>query len=167
MHFTHAVPNSDSSRTETKTFFRGIDVNRPPSTAEYGEEDAGVSSPNSTVSSSTGKRSEREEETDPQGSRGISDDEDGDNSRKKLRLSKDQSAILEETFKDHSTLNPVKFSSFYLFSHSRKSLVFSRENKRLKESDLWKREKRLPEHSHFFFYIYYYYCFWLVNKCNH
>lgn len=102
----HAVPYSDSSRVETRTFIRGIDVNQPPSTAEYGDEDAGVSSPNSTVSSSTGKRSEREEDTDPQGSRGISDDEDGDNSRKKLRLSKDQSAILEETFKDHSTLNP-------------------------------------------------------------
>ncbi|XP_006284142.2 homeobox-leucine zipper protein HAT4 [Capsella rubella] len=105
--FTSSVPNSDSSQKEKRTFIRGIDVNRPPSTAEYGEEDAGVSSPNSTVSSSTGKRSEREEDTDPQGSRGgISDDEDGDNSRKKLRLSKDQSAILEETFKDHSTLNP-------------------------------------------------------------
>lgn len=105
----HAVPNSDLSPTEARTFIRGIDVNRPPSTAEYGEEEVGVSSPNSTVSSSTGKRSEREEEeTDPQGSRGnISDDEDGDNSRKKLRLSKDQSAILEDTFKDHSTLNPV------------------------------------------------------------
>ncbi|KFK22263.1 hypothetical protein AALP_AAs66747U001700 [Arabis alpina] len=100
--FNSSVPNS-----ETRTVFRGIDVNRPPSTTEYGDEDAGVSSPNSTVSSSTGKRSEREEDTDPQGSRGIiSDEEDGDNSRKKLRLSKDQSAILEETFKDHSTLNP-------------------------------------------------------------
>ncbi|KAJ4912436.1 Homeobox-leucine zipper protein HAT4 [Raphanus sativus] len=104
--FNSSVPYSDSSRVETRTFIRGIDVNQPPSTAEYGDEDAGVSSPNSTVSSSTGKRSEREEDTDPQGSRGISDDEDGDNSRKKLRLSKDQSAILEETFKDHSTLNP-------------------------------------------------------------
>ncbi|XP_010449718.1 PREDICTED: homeobox-leucine zipper protein HAT4-like [Camelina sativa] len=105
--FTSSVPNSDSSQKETRTFIRGIDVNIPPSTTEYGDEDAGVSSPNSTVSSSTGKRSEREEDTDPQGSRGgISDDEDGDNSRKKLRLSKDQSAILEETFKDHSTLNP-------------------------------------------------------------
>lgn len=77
------------------------------------EEEAGVSSPNSTISSVSGKRSERE----PNGSedhdnderaysRGISDEEDGDTSRKKLRLSKDQSAILEESFKEHSTLNP-------------------------------------------------------------
>ncbi|CAN8231758.1 unnamed protein product [Cochlearia groenlandica] len=98
--------NDSFNSSVLRTF---IDVNIPPSTAEYGEEEyAGVSSPNSTVSSSTGKRSEREEDdTDPQGSRGIvSDDEDGENSRKKLRLSKDQSAILEETFKNHSTLNP-------------------------------------------------------------
>jgi hypothetical protein len=37
---------------------------------------------------------------------GGSDDEDG-TTRKKLRLSKEQSALLEESFKDHSTLNPV------------------------------------------------------------
>lgn len=38
----------------------------------------------------------------------ISDeDEDGPNARKKLRLTKEQSALLEESFKQHSTLNPV------------------------------------------------------------
>jgi homeobox-leucine zipper protein len=142
----HAVPNSDSSQKETRTFIRGIDVNRPPSTAEYGDEDAGVSSPNSTVSSSTGKRSEREEDTDPQGSRGISDDEDGDNSRKKLRLSKDQSAILEETFKDHSTLNPVIFFFFYLLFHPRK---FGFTGKINGYDKLWKRKKNaLMKYSH-------------------
>lgn len=40
-------------------------------------------------------------------SRVISDeDDDGSNSRKKLRLTKTQSALLEESFKIHSTLNP-------------------------------------------------------------
>ncbi|XP_030496355.2 homeobox-leucine zipper protein HAT22 [Cannabis sativa] len=40
-------------------------------------------------------------------SRIISDeDEDGPNARKKLRLTKEQSALLEESFKQHSTLNP-------------------------------------------------------------
>ncbi|KAL8150904.1 hypothetical protein V2J09_020712 [Rumex salicifolius] len=81
------------------------------------DEEAGVSSPNSTISSVSGKRSEREvtirggasagsDDLDL-GSRGMSDEEDGDTSRKKLRLSKDQSAILEESFKEHNTLNPV------------------------------------------------------------
>ncbi|KAL1810027.1 hypothetical protein ACET3Z_027017 [Daucus carota] len=41
--------------------------------------------------------------------RGVSDeDDDGGNGRKKLRLTKAQSALLEESFKHHSTLNPQK-----------------------------------------------------------
>lgn len=43
---------------------------------------------------------------------GGSDEEDGgcgiDGSRKKLRLSKDQSAVLEDSFREHPTLNPVR-----------------------------------------------------------
>ncbi|KAK7243503.1 hypothetical protein RIF29_38302 [Crotalaria pallida] len=37
---------------------------------------------------------------------GDEDDNVGGSTRKKLRLSKDQSAFLEESFKEHSTLNP-------------------------------------------------------------
>ncbi|XP_076881828.1 homeobox-leucine zipper protein HAT4-like [Bidens hawaiensis] len=104
---------SSSDRTnavETRSFLKGIDVNRIPATAA--EDEAGVSSPNSTVSSISGKRSERDlpaienDGGDRSSSRGGSDDEDGENSRKKLRLSKDQSAVLEESFKEHNTLNP-------------------------------------------------------------
>ncbi|ESQ39881.1 hypothetical protein EUTSA_v10000990mg [Eutrema salsugineum] len=98
---------------------RKIDVNSLPLTVDC-EEEAGVSSPNSTISSTiSGKRSEREgisdtgddhdENTPDRGySRGTSDEEEdgGETSRKKLRLSKDQSAFLEETFKEHNTLNP-------------------------------------------------------------
>lgn len=41
-------------------------------------------------------------------------DEDG-NPRKKLRLTKEQSAVLEENYKEHSTLNPVSlFNLFFL-----------------------------------------------------
>ncbi|CAN8267152.1 unnamed protein product [Cochlearia groenlandica] len=94
-----------------------IDVNSVPSRL-YCDEEAGASSPNSTISSTiSGKRSEREgisgddhgELTPDRGySRGTSDEEEdgGETSRKKLRLSKDQSAYLEETFKEHNTLNP-------------------------------------------------------------
>ena len=90
-------------------------MNRLPSAVEECEEEAGASSPNSTVSSVSLKRSEREEhEMERACSRGISDEEDGDTSRKKLRLSKDQSAILEESFKEHNTLNPVSSQSFLL-----------------------------------------------------
>lgn len=108
--FPSSDRNSETCRAETRSFLRGIDVNRLPSTADC-EEEAGVSSPNSTLSSVSGKRSEREahcEELDIERacSRGISDEEDGETSRKKLRLSKDQSAVLEESFKEHNTLNP-------------------------------------------------------------
>ncbi|GMN56386.1 hypothetical protein TIFTF001_025499 [Ficus carica] len=116
--------------SDARSFLRGLDVNRmPPSaaaavaaaTADCYEEENGVSSPNSTVSSISGKRSEREAalggEEAEEGDRdscsrgGGSDDDDGGNgsgdaSRKKLRLTKDQSLVLEETFKEHNTLNP-------------------------------------------------------------
>lgn len=105
--------DSLTSSDREKSFLKGIDVNRIPVTATETEEEGGVSSPNSTISSISGKRSERDldlaiEDLDVEraSSRGISDEEDGDNSRKKLRLSKDQSAVLEESFKEHSTLNP-------------------------------------------------------------
>lgn len=88
-------------------------MNRQPTSNNYND-DAGASSPNSTISSLSGKRTERDnhntnndvsDHLDRAACSG-SDDEDGDNSRKKLRLSKDQSAVLEETFKGHNTLNP-------------------------------------------------------------
>lgn len=47
----------------------------------------------------------------------VSDeDEEGGGTRKKLRLSKQQSAILEETFKLHSTLNPVSVNYAWGFT---------------------------------------------------
>ncbi|KAJ6835516.1 homeobox-leucine zipper protein HOX1-like [Iris pallida] len=86
---------------------RGIDVNRAPVAAaeRESEEDYAAggasSSPNSAVSSvmsgGAGKRDHEEN---------CSDEDDGDGSRKKLRLSKDQSAVLEDSFKEHNTLNP-------------------------------------------------------------
>lgn len=52
----------------------------------------------------------------------ISDeDEDGSNTRKKLRLSREQSALLEESFKQNSTLNPVTLS---LSSLANSNLLF-------------------------------------------
>ncbi|WRX08848.1 Homeobox domain - like 3 [Theobroma cacao] len=107
--FKHADRNLD-----TRSFLRGIDVNRAPATVDC-EEEGGVSSPNSTISSISGKRNERdpvgdETEAERASCSRASDDEDGgaggDASRKKLRLSKEQSLLLEETFKEHSTLNP-------------------------------------------------------------
>ncbi|XP_004511712.1 homeobox-leucine zipper protein HAT4-like [Cicer arietinum] len=110
--FTSSDRDSETCRGEGRSLVLvgGIDVNRLPSGGDC-EEETGVSSPNSTVSSVSGKRSERDVtcediEMERDGCRGISDEEDAETSRKKLRLTKDQSIILEESFKEHNTLNP-------------------------------------------------------------
>lgn len=94
---------------------RGFDVNQLP-VGDEPEDRAGVSSPNSTASSfrmdlsiyrqgvtgSGGNDNENERTTSR-----ASDEEENGSTRKKLRLSKEQSAFLEESFKEHNTLNPV------------------------------------------------------------
>lgn len=83
-------------------------MNRAITVIDYDEE-VMVSSPNSTVSSLSGKRSEREENDGERASSSLEMEDDGGDAaaRKKLRLSKEQAAVLEETFKEHNTLNPV------------------------------------------------------------
>lgn len=122
---------------EPRPYARVIDVNRPPSTSSAlvaltaeRDDDAFVSSPNSTVSSVSGKRIEREDneaerESSSHGISGEDEDEGGDASaaRKKLRLSKDQAAVLEETFKEHNTLNPVS-GSFVVYFYSKACVIF-------------------------------------------
>ena len=63
-------------------------------------------------SGASGDNNKRERgELERTGSGGVRSDEedgaDGAGGRKKLRLSKDQAAVLEDCFKTHSTLNPV------------------------------------------------------------
>ncbi|KAL0425780.1 UNVERIFIED_CONTAM: Homeobox-leucine zipper protein HAT3 [Sesamum radiatum] len=100
-------PSADHN-AEARSIFRGIDVNRAITVIDCDEE-VMVSSPNSTVSSLSGKRSEREENNGERASSSLEMEDDGGDAsgRKKLRLSKEQAAVLEETFKEHNTLNPV------------------------------------------------------------
>ncbi|KAK6941934.1 Leucine zipper, homeobox-associated [Dillenia turbinata] len=79
-------------------------------------EEAGVSSPNSGVSSFQMELSLQRNKRDfemtmnevdgERASSRASDDDENGLTRKKLRLSKEQSAFLEESFKEHNTLNP-------------------------------------------------------------
>ncbi|CAL0324320.1 unnamed protein product [Lupinus luteus] len=139
--------------SETRSFLRGIDVNAapPPSltAATGGDEENGVSSPNSTVSSISGKRSEREGNGDETNAAeratcsegGGSDEDDGggdgdgdgdaENSRKKLRLSKEQALVLEETFKEHNTLNPKQ-----------KQALANQLNLRPRQVEVWFQNRR-------------------------
>lgn len=108
---------------------RGFDVNRVPPVGGVAEE---VSSPNSVASSfqmdfsmfrggggNLGNGGNKRDfggvagaagndvvEAERTSSRASDEDENGLNTRKKLRLSKEQSAYLEESFKEHNTLNP-------------------------------------------------------------
>ncbi|RWW40758.1 hypothetical protein BHE74_00053805 [Ensete ventricosum] len=104
------------SATET-TYMRGLDVNRPPSAEERA---SSSSSPNSTVSCSQMDFSAQRGGVEKGGGGGVgaaavgrrassrvSDEEENGLVRKKLRLSKEQSNSLEESFEEHSTLNPV------------------------------------------------------------
>ncbi|XP_019180277.1 PREDICTED: homeobox-leucine zipper protein HAT4-like [Ipomoea nil] len=115
--FPSSDRNSETCRAETRTLLKGIDVNRAPAATDV-EEEAGVSSPNSTISSVSGKRelnitmNPEENYVKRACSRGISDEEDGETSRQKLRLTKDQSVVLEESFKEHNTLNPVSSQTY-------------------------------------------------------
>lgn len=106
---------------------RELDVNLFPvaSTAvEDGDDGTSLSSPNSAVSpfqmdfsvrnnnnnAEYGGRNNKRDNENGEGER-VSDDDENGSTRKKLRLSKEQSAFLEESFKEHTTLNPVSPSS--------------------------------------------------------
>ncbi|CAN8274792.1 unnamed protein product [Cochlearia groenlandica] len=90
------------SDNQAQKFLKKIDVNKVPTTVDL-EEEAGVSSPNSTISSTVSGGKRRSEIGDD--SRVTSDEEEEEACRKKLRLTKDQSLVLEDTFKEHNTLN--------------------------------------------------------------
>lgn len=85
---------------------RGFDVNTRP--ADGGAEAGRPSSPSSMQEAST-----RQQVADQE----AADDEDngGGGARKKLRLSKEQSSFLEDSFKEHSTLTPVCVVSCSIF----------------------------------------------------
>ncbi|XP_031282945.1 homeobox-leucine zipper protein HOX27-like [Pistacia vera] len=99
---------------------RGFDVNKFPLVEEAEDGGALSSSPNNSAASSfqmdfcmysgghkkdfgNGNGNETEGE---RGSSRFSDEDENGCTRKKLRLSKEQSAFLEESFKEHNTLNP-------------------------------------------------------------
>eukprot|EP01018_Ginkgo_biloba_P006682 Gb_03793 [translate_table: standard] len=142
--------NGDTGETRTirqVTIGRQIDVNKLP-TACYYEEDAIVSSPNSTISSfqmdsamvnqesyALSVKRERDVvtedfELDRACSRASDEEEEG-GTRKKLRLSKEQSALLEESFKENSTLNPKQ-----------KQALAKQLNLRPRQVEVWFQNRR-------------------------
>ncbi|KAL3640362.1 homeobox associated leucin zipper [Castilleja foliolosa] len=78
----------------------------------YGQDQSGASSLITNVSVKREREMTAPDGSDEVGiervnsSRASDEDDDGSNGRKKLRLTKAQSALLEESFTHHSTLNP-------------------------------------------------------------
>lgn len=80
----------------------------PSESSEEEEEEEMVEGAGAPTSSSPPPNSSVSFQMELSGRRGRgSDEEENGSPRKKLRLSKEQSAYLEESFKEHSTLNPV------------------------------------------------------------
>ncbi|XP_077230394.1 homeobox-leucine zipper protein HAT14-like [Tasmannia lanceolata] len=101
---------TQNGNSEAGTSARGFDVNQLPLGEEM-EDGATVSSPNSTVSSfqmdfSMYRGNKRDGDSAANELSRASDEEENGLTRKKLRLTKEQSAFLEESFKEHNTLNP-------------------------------------------------------------
>ncbi|KAH6784710.1 Homeobox-leucine zipper protein family [Perilla frutescens var. hirtella] len=92
---TYAVKKADSDNN--KGAFNDADL--------YRQDSAASSFSNISVKREREIGSE-EVEIERVSSRVSDEDDDGSNGRKKLRLTKAQSALLEESFKQHSTLNP-------------------------------------------------------------
>ncbi|KAL5990773.1 hypothetical protein ACLOJK_011677 [Asimina triloba] len=118
-----------AAETETKSNARGIDVNLTTAPGRCGDgNDLSSSSPRNAKRRSV----EREENGGGKtGGGGGSDEEEGEATRKKLRLSKEQSAILEESFKEHNTLNPKQ-----------KLALAKRLNLRPRQVEVWFQNRR-------------------------
>ncbi|PUZ51818.1 hypothetical protein GQ55_6G220700 [Panicum hallii var. hallii] len=147
--------SSDCGGRSSEAPARGFDVNRAPSSAaasasafaalEDDEEDdpgAGAlssSSPNDSAGSfpldlGRGARAEGAAARaggERSSSRASDEDEGASAARKKLRLSKEQSAFLEESFKEHSTLNPKQ-----------KAALAKQLNLRPRQVEVWFQNRR-------------------------
>ncbi|XP_051126659.1 homeobox-leucine zipper protein HAT22-like [Andrographis paniculata] len=105
---TYAVKKAEPEEIKG---FAGVGYSEHHSSADLYRQDSAASS-FSNVSSVKREREMGSEEGEIErninvvSSRISDEDDDGSNGRKKLRLSKAQSALLEESFKQHSTLNP-------------------------------------------------------------
>ncbi|KAK7330918.1 hypothetical protein VNO77_25124 [Canavalia gladiata] len=98
-------------------------------------------SPHSAISSFSSGRVKRERdvsyeemeatEIERVSSRASDEEEDGTTARKKLRLTKEQSALLEDSFKQHSTLNPKQ-----------KQALAKQLNLRPRQVEVWFQNRR-------------------------
>lgn len=118
---------NDSSRSKGPPAARRLDVNILPAAAE---ETSTANSEGSLFQMDFGNKREFEATGNERESFRASDDDDG-NTRKKLRLSKQQSLFLEQSFKEHSTLNPKQ-----------KLVLANQLNLRPRQVEVWFQNRR-------------------------
>ncbi|XP_044489339.1 homeobox-leucine zipper protein HOX11-like isoform X3 [Mangifera indica] len=117
--FPWSSDNGSSEAGSSGQMARGFDVNKFPFVEQVEDGGALSSSPNNSAASSFqmdfcmysgGHKKDfgnvGNETGAERGSSRFSDEDENGCTRKKLRLSKEQSAFLEESFKEHNTLNP-------------------------------------------------------------
>lgn len=118
----------------------GIDMNRVPSTTEYEESTVFQADALRVVDNGPmAVKRERERAFDLEAERDrtcdvssrTSDEEEIGSTRKKLRLSKEQSALLEESFREHSTLTPKQ-----------KNALAKQLNLRPRQVEVWFQNRR-------------------------
>ncbi|KAK1301814.1 Homeobox-leucine zipper protein HAT14 [Acorus calamus] len=111
---------------------RGFDVNRPPEEAvEESSPSAGSSFPMEFSFTAAAAAADGEAAEAARASSRASDEDEMGSTRKKLRLSKEQSAFLEESFKEHNTLNP------------KQKLVLAKQlNLRPRQVEVWFQNRR-------------------------
>ncbi|KAK8473484.1 hypothetical protein PHAVU_001G143500 [Phaseolus vulgaris] len=119
-HIKNAIPKTHAHRTV------GMEE-IPVRTLDDTDDAAAVSSPNSAVSSFQMDFCRNNRKF----SEGDSEEDENGTARKKLRLSKTQSAFLEDSFKEHTTLNP------------KQKLVLAKElNLRPRQVEVWFQNRR-------------------------
>ncbi|KAG5253611.1 homeobox-leucine zipper protein [Salix suchowensis] len=145
--FSPTLLSLATKTTPSRNTSRGFDVNRFPAAVvheDQGDQDVAAlssSPPNSATSSfqmdfcmySSKGRSESHNEADQaeRASSRASDEDENGSARKKLRLSKEQSAFLEESFKEHNTLTP------------KQKLALAKElNLRPRQVEVWFQNRR-------------------------
>ncbi|KAB5519540.1 hypothetical protein DKX38_023859 [Salix brachista] len=152
IRFPWLADNLVSDPGSTEAPGRGFDVNRL--SMDDADEGAAISSPNSAASSfqmdfairsgSDRKRDLEAIDAERASSR-ASDDEENGSTRKKLRLSKEQSAFLEESFKEHNTLNPglaLNEVSLSFIMQKQKLALAKQLNLRPRQVEVWFQNRR-------------------------
>ncbi|CAI9787462.1 unnamed protein product [Fraxinus pennsylvanica] len=126
------VPQRDHDRKNKHVFF--LDLSIPLHSSDHAIEGSGSGSGSDSGSGSSSLKvnfEDHKQASKDSVSNGCKGDEDRNYGRKKLRLSKEQITLLEDTFKQHTTLNTVQ-----------KQTLAERLNLKPRQVEVWFQNRR-------------------------